>query len=337
MRRLRPPHAQPAPAPQRHRLHREARRRPRTDRRPSLLPLVELFKDDTDIEHVFVVEDSYEELLAGANPTTGASPTSTRTPPRRCATRAARPGCRRASCTRTARRCCTRSASPRATRCRSASRSATRSCPVVPMFHANAWGYPYIATMIGVEARVSRGRTSTRSRCSTRSSRRASRGPRACRRSGWGSSQLLDANPGKWDLSRMKGMLVGGSAAPRAMIAGFKQRHGLNVVHGWGMTETSPVASTADAPGRARGRRRGDAVRLHRDAGDAAAVRRAARARLRRRARCRGTARRWASSRSAARGSPPATTTRPSRPTAGPTTAGSRRVTSSRCTRAASS
>ncbi len=60
---------------------------------------------------------------------------------------------------------------------------------------------------------------------------------------------MLDANPGKWDLSRMKGMLVGGSAAPRAMIAGFKQRHGLNVVHGWGMTETSPVASTAMLPG----------------------------------------------------------------------------------------
>ena len=60
---------------------------------------------------------------------------------------------------------------------------------------------------------------------------------------------MLDANPGKWDLSRMKGMLVGGSAAPRAMIAGFKQRHGLSVVHGWGMTETSPVASTAQLTG----------------------------------------------------------------------------------------
>ena len=33
----------------------------------ALLPLVELFKDKTDIEHVFVVEDSYEELLAGAD------------------------------------------------------------------------------------------------------------------------------------------------------------------------------------------------------------------------------------------------------------------------------
>jgi fatty-acyl-CoA synthase len=47
----------------------------------------------------------------------------------------------------------------------------------------------------------------------------------------------------------MKGMLVGGSAAPRAMIAGFKQRHGMTIVHGWGMTETSPVASEAMLPG----------------------------------------------------------------------------------------
>ena len=61
-----------------------------------------------------------------------------------------------------------------------------------------------------------------------------------------GMLQLLDANPGKWDLSHMKGMLVGGSAVPRAMIAAYKERHGLSVVQGWGMTETSPVASVTD-------------------------------------------------------------------------------------------
>jgi fatty-acyl-CoA synthase len=44
-------------------------------------------------------------------------------------------------------------------------------------------------------------------------------------------------------------MLVGGSAAPRALIAGFKERHNLVVCHGWGMTETSPVASVAALPG----------------------------------------------------------------------------------------
>jgi fatty-acyl-CoA synthase len=46
----------------------------------------------------------------------------------------------------------------------------------------------------------------------------------------------------------MKAMLVGGSAVPRAMIAAYKQRHGIQIVQGWGMTETSPVASTAALP-----------------------------------------------------------------------------------------
>jgi fatty-acyl-CoA synthase len=60
-----------------------------------------------------------------------------------------------------------------------------------------------------------------------------------------GILQLLES--GAWDLSRMKGMFVGGSAVPRKMIADY-QRHGLTIVQGWGMTETSPVASTATLP-----------------------------------------------------------------------------------------
>jgi len=58
---------------------------------------------------------------------------------------------------------------------------------------------------------------------------------------------MLDADPGAYDLSHMKGMFVGGSAVPRALIAAF-QRHGLTIIQGWGMTETSPVASTSDLP-----------------------------------------------------------------------------------------
>ncbi len=101
----------------------------------------------------------------------------------------------------------------------------------------------------------------------------------------------------------MKGMLVGGSAVPRALIAAFKQRHGLTVVQGWGMTETSPVASATDYPGDLARRRRGDAVRLRRDGRDCRCrSSRSAPASATRRSR--GTARRWASSRCAARGSP---------------------------------
>ena len=79
-------------------------------------------------------------------------------------------------------------------------------------------------------------------------------------------------------------MLVGGSAAPRSMIAGFKQRHGLNVVPRLG--DDGDVAGRIDgaaASATLARRGRGDAVRLHRDAGRAAAARRAAPPRRRRR------------------------------------------------------
>jgi fatty-acyl-CoA synthase len=58
----------------------------------------------------------------------------------------------------------------------------------------------------------------------------------------------LDAEPGRWDLSSMKAMLIGGSAVPRAMISAFEERHGIRICQGWGMTETSPVASTVALP-----------------------------------------------------------------------------------------
>ena len=209
--------------------------------------------------------------------------------------------------------------------------------PVVPMFHANAWGYPYLATMLGaklvypgphldpeslLDAFVSGARHVDGRRADD-----LARDPRDC----------STPSPSSWDLSRMKGMLVGGSAAPRAMIAGFKQRHGLSVVHGWGMTETSPVASTAQLIGELARRRRGHAVRLHRDAGDRRCRSSSFATETPTGTSCRGTASRWASSRSAGRGSRAATSTRPSRRTAGPTTGGSRPATSSRSIRAASS
>ena len=40
-------------------------------------------------------------------------------------------------------------------------------------------------------------------------------------------------------------MVVGGSAAPPAMIDGFRKRHGLEVTHAWGMTEMSPLGTVA--------------------------------------------------------------------------------------------
>jgi fatty-acyl-CoA synthase len=56
---------------------------------------------------------------------------------------------------------------------------------------------------------------------------------------------LLDQHPGRWDLSSLRSMLIGGSAAPPAMIDGFRRRHGLEVTHAWGMTETNPLGTLA--------------------------------------------------------------------------------------------
>jgi fatty-acyl-CoA synthase len=119
--------------------------------------------------------------------------------------------------------------------------------PVVPMFHANAWGYPYLGTMQGAKLVYPGPHLDPESLLDLMATERvnwAAGVPTI-----WmGILQLLDANPGKWDLSEMKAMLVGGSAVPRAMIAGYESRHGMKIVQGWGMTETSPVASTAALP-----------------------------------------------------------------------------------------
>jgi fatty-acyl-CoA synthase len=113
------------------------------------------------------------------------------------------------------------------------------------MFHANAWGYPYLAALLGTKLVFPGPFLDPESLLEDFVEERVT----------WtagvptiwlGMLQLLDANPGRWDLSHMKGMLVGGAAVPRAMIAAYKERHGLSVVQGWGMTETSPVASVTD-------------------------------------------------------------------------------------------
>ena len=51
-------------------------------------------------------------------------------------------------------------------------------------------------------------------------------------------------------MSTCRMLMVGGSAAPPALIRAFADRHGIDIVHGWGMTETSPVASLAVPPAR---------------------------------------------------------------------------------------
>jgi len=61
--------------------------------------------------------------------------------------------------------------------------------------------------------------------------------------------QTLDNDPEAYDLSNMRSMAIGGSAAPESMIRAFDERHGLSVLHAWGMTETDPVATVCHLTG----------------------------------------------------------------------------------------
>jgi fatty-acyl-CoA synthase len=110
--------------------------------------------------------------------------------------------------------------------------------PVVPMFHVNAWGLPYATVMTGAKL-VLPGR-----HLDPQSLLELFEGERVTLTAGvpslWiGLLQALDREPTRWKLDRMR-MIIGGSAAPEALIRGF-DRHGHEVIHAWGMTETSPV------------------------------------------------------------------------------------------------
>jgi fatty-acyl-CoA synthase len=113
--------------------------------------------------------------------------------------------------------------------------------PVVPMFHANAWGLPYIAAFAGAALVLPGPRLDPVSVLDLLADERVTM--TAGVPTVWmGVLQALDAEPDRWDLSALQRLIVGGSAVPRSMLEGF-DRHGLTIIQAWGMTETSPLGS----------------------------------------------------------------------------------------------
>ena len=113
--------------------------------------------------------------------------------------------------------------------------------PVVPMFHVNAWGIPYAAAMFGAKLVLPGPALDGASLYELIESEKP---------------QLLMGVPTVWlgllqflresnhTLESVEVALVGGSAAPRAMIQEFEEKHNVFLVHGWGMTEMSPLGTT---------------------------------------------------------------------------------------------
>ena len=121
-----------------------------------------------------------------------------------------------------------------------------RILPVVPMFHGNAWGLPYAGWLVGADlllpSRFAQAREIVRLIAEERAT-------------------LAAAVPTVWhdvlglggehvDLSSLRMVMCGGAAVPRTLIQAYEARYRVRMVQGWGMTETSPVASLSFPPKR---------------------------------------------------------------------------------------
>jgi len=119
--------------------------------------------------------------------------------------------------------------------------------PVVPMFHANAWGLPFASVMVGAKMVMPGPHLDPPSLLDLFQRERVT--ITAGVPTIWfGVLQLLDANPAQYDISSITRMFVGGSAVPQSLIEAFDRRYGIRIIQGWGMTEMTPLGSLAHVP-----------------------------------------------------------------------------------------
>lgn len=114
--------------------------------------------------------------------------------------------------------------------------------PVVPQFHAMAWGLPYACLMAGAELVMPGPHLKPEPLADMIANERvtvAAGVPTIWR----GLYQELKANPR--DISCVRALVVGGSAMPRALTKAYESELGVNVVHAWGMTELSPLGTVS--------------------------------------------------------------------------------------------
>ena len=114
---------------------------------------------------------------------------------------------------------------------------------VTPMFHANCWGMPYAAVMLGTKLVFPGPHLHPDDLLDLMQLEPPSFAlgvPTI-----WLSViQAFEANPGRWKLPHGLRSLVGGAAVPESLIRAYA-KHGVTVVQGWGMTETSPLCTVS--------------------------------------------------------------------------------------------
>jgi fatty-acyl-CoA synthase len=115
--------------------------------------------------------------------------------------------------------------------------------PVVPMFHASAWGYPYSCTFVGTTQVFPGPFLDAESLLQLFESEKVTltAGVPTVMMS---ILNTLENKPGKYKLF-LRLIIMGGSSAPRFLAKSFEEKHGIKVLHTWGMTEMSPLGSTS--------------------------------------------------------------------------------------------
>jgi fatty-acyl-CoA synthase len=117
--------------------------------------------------------------------------------------------------------------------------------PVVPMFHVNAWGYPYTCTWVGAKQVYTGMFTDPKIIAHTLVKENVTM--TAGVPTIWiGLLDELDkaASAGTpYKLEKLKALVVGGSSTPRKMLVDFEVRHKLKIIPAWGMTETTPLGT----------------------------------------------------------------------------------------------
>jgi fatty-acyl-CoA synthase len=116
---------------------------------------------------------------------------------------------------------------------------------IPPMFHANAWGLPYLGWMSGADMIMPGRFLQAEPLCRMIAAERptmTSAVPTIL------NDILRYSETHPVDLSSLRMMMCGGSAVPRVLIEKYYERFGIKVIQGWGMTETSPLAAIAIPP-----------------------------------------------------------------------------------------
>jgi fatty-acyl-CoA synthase len=208
----------------------------------SLLPLYEAFKDQVSFDHVIKVGPEYEELLASGDPGWDYPDIAETEAAVMCYTSGTTGMPKGVLYSHRAIAVHSLASTQRGTLGLSEQDTVL---PVVPMFHANAWGFPFTCTLVGAKQVFPGPHLDPESLLDAFEQERVTvtGGVPTI----WmGILQMLDAEPKRFDLSSLRSMIVGGSAAPRAMIEGFERRHGLHVTHAWGMTEMAPLGTVSE-------------------------------------------------------------------------------------------